>query len=183
MEPAFTADQLFAMTRARERETRQSRLILLTLLIVLAAAFAYNTLTVGQLWARLSQGWMCAWACLLLWRFRRTPRSRSATESCATFLQREFENKRTGLLEIRRYMFLLIPPIAISWWAGGGRAIRLQRLAQMRIDPSSRLYDFANGPGPVILTAILLVIVWLAFGLAANTAAREIEELRRRVLG
>lgn len=33
---------------------------------------------------------------------------------------------------------------------------------------------------PFIITGLLLVLVWLAFGLAAGKAARELDELRRR---
>ena len=176
MDITFTPDRLFAMARSRERESIWSRRILLILLIGLAGAFAYNVFSVSQLWLRLSQGWMLAWTCLLLWRLRRRPRPVSVAENCASFLRREFERKRGALLEIRWYMFLLIPPIFASWWAEGP-AIRLRAL---RIDPASRLYEFASGPGPFIIVGLLLVTVWLAFGLAAKKAARELDELRRR---
>jgi hypothetical protein len=179
MDIASTPDRLVAMARLRERETTWSRSILLTILLGLAGAFAYNVCTVSQLWLRLSQAWMLAWTGLLLWRFRRCPRRMSATESCASFLRREFERKRTGLLEIRRRLFLLIPPILASWWAGGGKAIPL-RLRALGVDSSSRLYEFASGAGPFLIIGVLLVLVWLAFGLAAKKATRELDELRRR---
>lgn len=180
MDITFTPDQLCAMARSRERESIWSRRILLMLLIGLAGAFAYNVFSVSQLWARVSQGWMLAWTCLLLWRLRQGPRRLSTTENCTSFLRREFESKRSGLLEIRRYMFLLVPPILASWWGGGGRAIRLSRLNAMGVDSSSRLYEFASGPWPFIITGMLLVLVWFAFGLAAKKATRELDELRRR---
>jgi len=172
----ITPDQLCAMARSRERESIWSRRILLTLLIGLAGAFAYNVFSVSQLWVRLSQGWMLAWTCLLVWRVRRAPRRMSATENCASFLRREFEGKRSGLLEIRRYVFLLVPPILVSWWVGGP-AIRLRALG---VAPSSGLYRFASGPGLLIVIGLLLVLIWLAFGLAARKATRELEELGRR---
>jgi hypothetical protein len=176
MDITFTPDQLCAMARSRERESIWSRRILLTLLIGLAGAFAYNAFSVSQLWVRLAQGWMLAWACLLVWRVRRAPRRMSATENCASFLRREFEGKRSGLLEIRKYVFLLIPPILTSWWAGGP-AIRLRALG---VDPSSGLYGFASGPWLLIIIGLLLVLIWLAFGLAARKATRELDELGRR---
>lgn len=179
MDMAFTPDQLCAMARSRERESTWSRRVLLTLLICLAGAFAYNVFAVSQLWVRLSQGWMLAWTCLLVWRFRTGPRRMSATESCASFLQREFDGKRSGLLEIRRYMFLLIPPILVSWW-GRGPAIRLRALG---VDPSSRIYGLVSGPWLFIITGLLLALVWLAFGLAAKKATYELDELRRRTQG
>ncbi len=176
MDVTFTPDQLCAMARSRERESIRSRGVLLTLMIGLAVVFAYNVVSARELWVRLSQGWMLAWTCLLVWRFRGGPHRLSATESCASFLQREFEGKRSGLREIRRYMFLLIPPILVFWWAGGP-AIRLKALG---VDPSSRMYGFASGPWPFIIVGLLLVLVWLAFGLAAKKAKREFDELRRR---
>jgi hypothetical protein len=179
MDITFTPDRLCAMARSRERESIWSRRVLLTLLIGLAGAFAYNVFAVSQLWVRLSQGWMLAWTCLLVWRFRRGPRRMSTTESCASFLRREFEGKRSGLLEIRRYMFLLIPPILVSWW-GRGPAIRLRALV---VDSSSRIYGFASGPWPFIITGLLLALVWLAFGLAARKATHELAELRQRTQG
>jgi hypothetical protein len=182
MEITFTPDQLFAMARSRERESKWSRYLLLTMLAGLAGAFAFNAISVSQFWVRVSQGWMFVWTCLLLWRFRRGPRPMSASEGCTSFLRREFESKRSGLLEFRWYLFLVIPPMLVSWWTGAGRAIRLERLQAAGVDPSSRFYEFANGPWPVILTGVGLVVVWLALGLAAKKATRELEELKRRTL-
>src|SRR5258708_1237094 len=131
MDMTFTPDQLFAMARSRERENIWSRRLLLLLLSGLAGAFAYNAFSVANLSLRLSQSWMLAWTCLLLWRIRRGRPPMNATDHCASFLQREFEEKRRGLLEIRRYMLLLIPPILASWLAGGGRMLRLIRLKEL----------------------------------------------------
>jgi hypothetical protein len=176
MDITFMPDQLCAMARSRERESIWSRRVLLALLASLAGAFAYSVLAVSQVWVRLSQAWLLAWTCLLVWRFRRGPRRMNATESCASFLRREFESKRRGLLEIRRSMFLLIPAILGSWW-GRGPALRLKSLG---VDPSSRMYAFANGPWPFLIIGLLLALVWLAFSLAARKAAHELDELRRR---
>jgi len=99
-----------------------------------------------------------------------------ALENCATFLRQEFESKRRGLLEIRRYIFRLISPILVSWWAGGP-AIRLRASG---VDPSSRLYKAASGPWPFIVIGFLLLLIWPAFGLAAKKATRELDELCRR---
>ena len=180
MDITFTPDQLCAMARGREHESIWSWRLLLMLLIGLSGAFAYNMVSVSHVWVRLSQGWMLTWTCLLLWRFRKRPRPMNATESCTSFLRREFEGKRRGLLEIRRFMFLLIPPILASWWAGGGTAIRVSRLRTLGVDPSSPLYEFASGPWPFIFTGLLLVLTWFACGLAAKKATRELDDLRRR---
>jgi hypothetical protein len=177
MDITFSPDQLCAMARSRERESIWSRRILLLMLIGLAAGFAYNVFSVSQFWVRLSQVWMLAWTGLLVWRFGHTPRRMSAGERCASFLRRELENKRSGLLEIQRYIFLLIPPILACWWGGGRPAGRLSVLG---VQPSSRLYGFASGPWVFIIVGLLLVVVWTAFGLAARKTTRELDELARR---
>jgi hypothetical protein len=184
MDIAFTPNQLCAMARSRERLNIWGRRILLILLILFAGVLAYNVFSVSQLWLRLSMGWYLAWTFLLVWgALRERPRHMSATESCTSFLRREFEAKRSGLLATRRYMFLVLtPPVLASWWGGGWRAVRLNHwnLRAVGVDPSSQLYKFAGGPWPFVIMGILLVLDWLAFGLAAKKATRELEELRRR---
>jgi len=103
----------------------------------------------------------------------------NATESCASFLRRSYESKRGGFLALRWYLFLLIPPLLVSWWAGGASALRLSRLKALGIEPSSRLYEFASGPWPLTILLLSLALVWVAFGLAAKKAERELDELRR----
>ena len=176
MDITFSPDQLCAMARSRERESIWSRRVLVTLLIGPAAAFAYNVFTVSQLPLRLSQGWMLAWTCLLLWKLRHGSPGMNATENCVSFLRREFEAKRRGLLDMRRYMFFLIPPIAAAWWAGG-LAMRMRALG---VDRSPGLFEVASGPWPFIIIGLLLLVVWFAFGLAAKKATRELNELSRR---
>lgn len=184
MDIAFTTDRLCAMARSRERLSIWSWRILLILLTGFAGVLAYRVLSVNEVWVRLSMGWCLAWTCRLVWGgFRGGPRRMSPTESCASFLRREFEAKRSGLLAIRRYMFLvLIPPMLASWWGGGWRALRLNHwnLRALGVDPSSWVYKFAGGPWPLIILGFLLVLDWLAFGLAARKAERELDKLRRR---
>ena len=128
--------------------------------------------------------WPLAWTCLAFWGlFRREPSRMIATESCASFLRREFEAKRSGLLATRRYLLLVvIPPFLASWWSGGLRAVRLNHwnLRALGVDPSSQLYRFAGGPWPFVIMGFLLALDWLAFGLAAKKASRELDDLRRR---
>jgi len=185
MEMTLTPDELSAMARSRERESAWSRGMFLAVLIALGFAFAYNAISIGQVWMRLAQAWMFGWICLLVWRLRlrrgRGPGGRSAMESCASYLRREFEVKRRGLLEMRRYLFLLIPPILVSWWASGGHAPGVAKVLEtMGVGRSSSLYGFASGPWVFVICGVLLVVVWFAFGAAAQKAMREMEELRRR---
>jgi len=77
---------------------------------------------------------------------------------------------------------MIIPPFLASWWGGSLRAVRLNHwnLRALGVDPSSRLYQFAGGPWPFVIMGFLLALDWLAFGLAAEKATRELEELGRR---
>jgi hypothetical protein len=194
MDITFTPDQLCAMARSRERLNLWVRRILLFLLIGFASLLVYEFVVAGQpsgdffpvsqLWARLALGWCFAWTCLLLWgAFHRRPRRMSPTDTCASFLQREFEAKRSGFLATQRYMLLvLIPPMLALWWGGGWHAARLAHwgLPARGVDPSSRLYQFSGGPWPFIVLGLLLALDWLAFGLAARKATGELDELARR---
>jgi hypothetical protein len=87
------------------------------------------------------------------------------------------EGQRNALLQVRRFVSLLIPAIAASWW-GGGPAVKARALG---IVPSSPLFRFSGGPGPFLIVGLALAFVWFAFGDAAEKAKREIENLRRRV--
>jgi hypothetical protein len=176
----FTPDQLYAMARSRERENLWGQRIGLILFTGLAGFLAYNVISVHPIWSRLSLAWLFVWSCLLAWGVGRGPRRMNPTESCASFLRRSYERKRGGFLALRRYLFLLIPPLLASWWTAGARALRLSRLKSLGVEPSSRLYEFSSGPWPLIILLVLLVLVWFAFGLAAKKAARELDELRQR---
>jgi hypothetical protein len=180
MDITFTPNQLYAMARSRERENLWGQRIGLILFAGLAGLCAYTVISVPQIWLRLSQAWLFAWSCWLAWAVGRGPRRMNPTESCATFLRRSYESKRNGLLALRWYLFLLIPPFLASWWSAGARALRLSRLKAHGVEPSSRLYEFSSGPWPFIILLVSLALVWLAFGLAAKKAERELDELRRR---
>jgi hypothetical protein len=183
MEITWTPDELRALARSRERENLWGRRIGLTLLIALAAAFAYNMFSISQLWVRLSQAWMLAWTGFLFWTSRHSPGRMIAAETSAGFLRRSFEGKRAGFLAIRWYLFLLIPPMLIGWLTNSGAAIRVARLKALGVEPFSRVYHYATGPWPFITLVLSLVLAWFAFGLAAKKATRELEELHRRTQG
>jgi len=76
-------------------------------------------------------------------------------------------------LRIRRRLFLLIPGIVASWWGGGPLTAAKAR----GLDPSSWLYHFLAGPWPFVLIVTALVLVWFAFGKAAEKAAQDREEV------
>lgn len=102
-----------------------------------------------------------------------------ANESCASFLEREFEGSRNTALEGRRAIFLLVPAILASCW-GGGPALRLKPLG---VDPSSWRFQSAIDPGSLIVTGLVLASIWFYLGHAAKKASRQLEELRRAVKG
>lgn len=176
MNIVFTREQLDVMSRSRERESAWSHRILLTQLLILAGAFTYNVLTLAHVWLRLAQAWLLLWSVLLMWHFRNGPRPRSSSEPCAVFLQREYEKKRDGSLQIRRFLFLLLPPILLSVWTGGPA----MRLRSMGVSTESPLYAFAAGWWPLAIMFVLLGVIWLALGHVARKAARELAELRQR---
>ncbi len=180
MEMTITPDQLCAKARWRERENVWALRLVLVLLILLAGFFAHNVYAMTQPWVRLGQFWMIGVLCFYFVRLvRQSPRRMRADESCASFLEREFEGSRNTALEARRAIFLMVPAILASWW-GGGPALRLKALG---VDPSSPQFQFASGPGPFIVIGLVLAFVWFSFGHTAKKASRQIEELRRAVKG
>jgi hypothetical protein len=177
MDITMTPDQLCARARSRETGNVWAHRISAVLLIVFAGVFAYNAIVIMQPWVRMGQLWMIGVLCFYFLRLvRHSPRRMRANESCARFLEREFEGRRNTLLEARRAIFLLIPAILASWW-GGGPALRLKALG---VNPDSRHFQFASGPGPFIIIGLVLIFVWFSLGHSAKKASRQIEELHRR---
>jgi len=57
--------------------------------------------------------------CYLVGTLQYPPRRIGKNETCAAFLEREYDGKRRGFLAIRRLLFLFVPGIAASCWGGG----------------------------------------------------------------
>ena len=180
MEMTMTPDQLCAKARWRDRENVWVYRTGSVILVLFAGFFAYNAYFVTQPWVRLGQLWMVGLLCFYFVKLiRQTPRRMRTNESCASFLEREFEGSRNTALEARRAVLLLVPAILMSW-LGGGPALRLKT---MGVDPSSWWFQVATGPGQFIVTGLILIFLWFSFGNAAKKASRQIEELRRAVKG
>jgi H+/gluconate symporter-like permease len=144
--------------------------------IALAGCFLYNVFSIAEPWIRFGQAWTLGVICYLFGsKLQRGPRRIGTDEPCAHFLEREFEGKRRGFLEIRRGLFLFIPGIAATCW-GGGPMVRAKALG---LDHSSWLFRFGTGPWPLVMIGVVLAIVWLAFGKAAEKAKRDEQEIRR----
>jgi hypothetical protein len=175
---APTPDELCAMAQSREK--LNTRLIggVAVVTVALAAAFLYNVYRIDQPWIRLGQAWTLGVVVYLFGiAFESGRRRTGASEPCAQFLARQHEERRRGYLRIRDRLFLIIPGIAASWWGGGPLAVAKAG----EIDPSSWLRHFLGGPWPFVAVTAVLVLVWFAFGKAAEKADRDREEIQRLI--
>ncbi len=172
----LTAEELCAMAQSRERLNARVMWGVVVMLLAIGAALLYNVYRVDQPWIRLGQAWTLGVIVYLFGpaldqRRRRT----GASEPCAQFLARQHEERQRGYRRIRQRLFLLIPGILASWWGGGPLLAAKAR----GLDPGTGLYYFLGGPWPFVLIAAALVVVWFAFGKAADKAAHDREEVCR----
>jgi hypothetical protein len=176
MRIALTADELCALARSREKLNARLTGAVAAVTAVFAAAFLCNVYAIEQPWIRFGQAWTLGVIIYLFWpAFTIGGRRMGASEPCARFIERQHEERRSGYLRIRRRLFLFIPGIAASWWGGGPLATVKDR----GLNPSSWLYHFWTGPWLFAIIGMVLVLVWLAFGKAAEKAAHDGEEVRR----
>jgi hypothetical protein len=168
MQVVFTPDQLCAMARSRERLTARVRSASLVVIAAIATGLLYDLYRVDQPWIRVGVAWtLCVVVYLFGPAFENKVQQADASEPCTRFLETEHEVRRRHYLHIRNRLFLFIPGIVACWF---GRAL-------MIIKTSS-----ASGSAPpwlFLATAIALVLVWFAFGKAAQKAARDRDEIRR----
>jgi hypothetical protein len=176
MQIALTPEELCAMAQSREKLNARVGLGVVVVTVALAAALLYNVYRVDEPWIRLGQAWTLGVIVYLFGpAFEHGRRPNGASEPCAQFLVRQHEERQRGYLRIRPRVFLFIPGIVASLWDAGP-------LARARgIDTSSWFYHFLAGPWPFVLNMTALVLVWFAFGKAAEKAARDREELQRAI--
>jgi small-conductance mechanosensitive channel len=167
-EVVLTPDHLCAMARSRERLRAHLRSASLVLIVAIAAGLVYDVYRVDQPWIRVGVAWAL---CIVVYLFgsalENRARQHDASEPCARFLEREHEERRRDYLRIRNRLFLLVPGILACWF---GRA------------PAITTGSSVSGSTPTWLfltTAVALVLVWFAFGKAAQKAARDRDEIRR----
>ena len=161
MQIALTPERLCAMARSREKLNAYVSRALMAVTIVLACAFLYNVYRIDQPWIRLGQAWTLGVIIYLFAPALEGGRRRmGASDPCACFLGRQHEERRSGYLRIRRRLFLFIPGIGACWWGGGS------------------LY---SGHWLFLITGAALILVWVAFGKAANKAARERDEVLQTI--
>jgi hypothetical protein len=168
MEVMLTPDQLCAMARSREKLSSTVRSVSLVVIAAIAAGLLYDVYKVDQPWIRIGVAWTL---CIVVYLFGSALDNKGpqavVSEPCARFLEREHEERRRDYLRIRSRLFLFAPGILACWF---GRA------------PAITTGASASGFAPTWLfltTAVALVLVWLAFGKAAQKAARDRDEIRR----
>lgn len=178
MQIALTPEELYALAQSRERLNARVGRGVVVVTVALAAALLYNVYRVDQPWIRLGQAWTLGVIVYLFGpAFERGRRPNRASEPCAQFLVRQHEERQRGYLRIRSRLFLLIPGILASWWGGAGLAAAKAR----GLEPSSWFYHFLAGPWLFALFAMALVLVWFAFGKAAEKAAQDREEVQHAI--
>ena len=180
MQMALTPDELCAMAQSREKLNSRVVRGVVIVTVALAAALLYNVYRIDDPWIRIGQAWTLGVIVYLFGpAFERGRQRAGASEPCAQFLTRQHEERRCGYLRIQRRLFLFLPGIVASWWGGGPLAAARAR----GLDPSSWLYHFLAGPWPFVIIVTALVLVWFAFGKAAEKAARDREEIQRAMAG
>ena len=168
MRVVLTPDQLCAMARSRERLRARVGSISLIFVVAIAAGLLYNVYRVDQPWIRIGVAWtLCIVVYLFGPAFENKVRQADASEPCIRFLEREHEERRRHYLRIRNRLFLFVPGILACWC---GRALTIMK--------GSSASGFAP-PWLFLITAIALVLVWFAFGKAAQKAAHDRDEIRR----
>jgi hypothetical protein len=178
MQIALTPEKLCAMARSREKLNAYVTRAMAFVTIVLAGAFLYNLYRIDQPWIRLGQAWTLGVVIYLFAPALEGGRRRmGASDPCARFLEKQHEERRCGYLRIRRRLFLFIPGIVACWWGGGPLAVAKAQA----IRPSPWLLWFYSGPWLFLITGGALVLVFIAFGKAAEKAAREREEVLRTI--
>jgi hypothetical protein len=168
MQVELTPDHLCAMARSRERLRAHIRSVSLILIAAIATGLLYDLYRVDRPWIRIGVAWTL---CIVVYLFGPALENKvgqaDTSEPCTRFLEREHEERRHHFLFIRNRLFLFIPGILACWF---GRAPAIIK--------GSSAAGFAP-PWLFVTTAVALVLVWFAFGKAAQKAARDRDEIRR----
>lgn len=152
-------EELEGLVRSRENLNKAVYWTAMTVITLLAAGFLYNVFSTNQPWIRFGQAWaLGAVAYVLGTQLHYRASSKEAHETCVRFLERQHEERARGYLRIRRQLWLIIPSIVASWIGKG-------------------LLISAQAAWPFFLVIAALILVWLAFGAAADKAMRDAKEI------
>lgn len=164
MHVTFTPSALDALSRLREKLNQIVFWALSATLAVCAGSASYNIFRVDQPWLRLGQAWALGlFIYLITPTLNRGPSRQSDNEPSGRYLVREHEERGRAYEWVRRRLYLGLPSMAASWWG------------IQQVNSRGLLW----GSWPFLVTGACLVIVWYAFGKAAEKAFREAEEVRR----
>jgi hypothetical protein len=175
----ITRDEVRAKTRKYEREGVVIYRVFCVVTPIFVAAFLYgmyNMLRLGKPWLVIGAGFGLIWAGCIAWGLVRNGRRRiQPQEPCGRYLQQLFERKCEGLLWLRRCVLLLIPMVLASWW-GGGPELREKTWGVH----SPWLLSALHGPVPLLVIGVVLVFLWWAFSREARRFEREIQQLAKQ---
>lgn len=149
------AEDLARLARSREKLNRAVLWVTATVVCGLAGRLLYNVYTLERPWIRVGQAWTLGIVALFAAGLNRGAGRVAAGETCASFLERQHEERARGYRRIRMWLPLVTPGIAASWM-GGAKT------------------------WAVVVTGAALVLVWVLFGEAAKKAYRDRDEVRRR---
>ncbi len=173
-------DELEHLVRSREKLNHFAHWIAVTVMSLLAAGFLYNVWSANQPWIRFGQAWALGLLVYVLsTQLQYRVGRKGAHETCIHFLERQHEERARDYLRIRRQLWLLTPSLVASWLGKGPLMIAEAR----GLDPSSWLFRFCAGPWPFLLIFAVVVLIWLAFGAAADKARRDAREIQAGVAG
>lgn len=167
---ATTASELSAMAQSREKLNTRLAWLFSIFALGIALALLYNIYRIEQPWIRVGQAWtlgVVAW--LFLGELTRHRRRVNPVEASAEFLRLQHEERRRGYLQIRKGIFLFVPGVAACWWGG-------HSLVNAR---SPWLGGLTFAPWLFLLVGAGLVLVWIAFGKAAEKAALDRDDIFR----
>jgi hypothetical protein len=165
---------------AQSRENLNTRVVrgIIAVTVLLAAGLLYNVYKIEQPWIRMGQAWtLGVLVYLFLGGFTRRRQRWGVSEPCAQFLQRQHQERRDGYLSLRRRLVLFVPGIVACWW---GNASRIEGHA-WNLDLSRRVLEIHSGTWLFMVTAVGLVLVWIALGKAAEKAECDRKGLLRSI--
>jgi hypothetical protein len=166
MQMRLTPDELRAIVRSRKNLKARVHAISIVVMVAVAIGLLYDVYRADEPWIRLGVAWTL---CIAIYLFGPTfarASENNSSEPCTRFLEREHEERRHHYLRIRNRLFLFVPGIAAC---GIGRSLMIVKGPSSSAAPSWLF----------LVTAIALVLLWIALGEAAKKAAGDRDEIRR----
>jgi hypothetical protein len=173
MRIAETARDLSAMVQSRERMQRWLGRGLVIVAVLLGVGLLYNVYAIDQPWIRLGQAWTLGVIVYLVAEGFAGHR-KGILEPCAQYLVTQHEEQRRGYLRLRKQIWLFVPGILACDW--GRLSTTVSDIGVLQPTPSGKL-QLLSANWLFVMTGVGLVLVWAAFGKAAEKAARDREQI------